>query len=257
MATFSYTYTLTNGTTADATQVQQNFTDVRNGVSDGTSDISCAALTAAGTATFNGNVTLGNASGDDITLTGSLASSIPIKTDSSYDIGTSSLRLRRLYADAVYGVVDGAAASAGDVGEIISASISSNTTANSTDTEGDVTGASLSLTAGHWLVFYALSFQVNQGNATGQSIYGRVRITDSSNTLVTGSTSFFGMVANQNFDIFHHVSRVTSLNISASATYKLRITVKSSTPTLVLLAADTGNFTGTDNEATFFAVRIR
>jgi len=93
----SYTYTLTNGTTADASQVQQNFTDILNGVSDGTKDLSISALTVAGTATLNGNVNLGNASGDDLTITASLASTIPIKTTASYDIGSSTLGLRALY----------------------------------------------------------------------------------------------------------------------------------------------------------------
>ncbi|MES3012638.1 MAG: hypothetical protein V4750_02775 [Pseudomonadota bacterium] len=93
----SFTYTLTNGTTADATQVQQNFTDILNGVTDGTKDLSINALTLAGALTANGNVTLGNASGDDITVTGSLASTIPIKTTNSYDIGSSTLGLRAAY----------------------------------------------------------------------------------------------------------------------------------------------------------------
>ena len=93
----SVTYTLTNGTTADATQVQQNFTDLVNAMSDGTKDFSINALTAAGTATFNGNVTLGNASGDDVTFTGSLASTIPIKTNNSFNIGSATLGLAGLY----------------------------------------------------------------------------------------------------------------------------------------------------------------
>lgn len=54
-------------------------------------------MTCAGAATLNGNVTLGNASGDDITFTGSLASSIQIKTDATYDIGTSTLGLNKVY----------------------------------------------------------------------------------------------------------------------------------------------------------------
>ena len=93
----SVTYTLTNGTTADATQVQQNFTDLVNAMSDGTKDFSINAITAAGTATFNGNVTLGNASGDDVTFTGSLASTIPIKTNNSFNIGSATLGLAGLY----------------------------------------------------------------------------------------------------------------------------------------------------------------
>lgn len=98
MASPSVTYTFTNSTTADATQVTQNFTDVINGITDGTKDLSISALTCAGNASFNGNVTLGNASGDDVTFTGSLASTIPIKTHNSYDIGSiTTLGLRAIY----------------------------------------------------------------------------------------------------------------------------------------------------------------
>lgn len=97
MAAPSYTYTLTNGSTADATQVQQNFTDILNGVADGTKDLSISALTCAGTVTLNGNVNIGNASSDDLTITASLASAVAIKTNNSYDIGSATLGLRKIY----------------------------------------------------------------------------------------------------------------------------------------------------------------
>ena len=100
MAYTSVTYTFTNATVADATQVNQNFTDLINGLSDGTKDISCNALTAAGAATLNGNVTLGNASGDDITFTGSLAATLPIKTTNTYDIGAATKGLAGIYLGA-------------------------------------------------------------------------------------------------------------------------------------------------------------
>lgn len=100
MASPSLTYTLTNGTTADASQVQQNFTDLLNGYTDGTKDLSISALTCAGTATLNGHVNLGNSSADDLTVTASLASTLPIKTTNSYDIGSSTLGLRALYLGA-------------------------------------------------------------------------------------------------------------------------------------------------------------
>src|SRR5687768_4250313 len=93
----SVTYTLTNGTTADASQVMQNFNDLINGVSDGTKDLSVNALTLAGALTANGHATLGNASADDLTVNASLASHLPIKTTNSYDIGSSTIGLRALY----------------------------------------------------------------------------------------------------------------------------------------------------------------
>ena len=97
MAAPSVTYTFSNSTTADATQVNQNFTDIINGLSDGTKDLSINALTLAGNLSVSGNTTIGNASGDDLTVTASLASSIPITTTNSYDIGSSTLGLRALY----------------------------------------------------------------------------------------------------------------------------------------------------------------
>ena len=97
MAAIATTYTFTNGTTSDATQVNQNFTDIINGLSDGTKDISVSAGTFAGNVSISGNTTIGNASGDDLTVTASLASSIPIKTTNTYDIGSSTLGLRALY----------------------------------------------------------------------------------------------------------------------------------------------------------------
>lgn len=147
MASPSYTYVLTNATTADASQVMQDFNDILNGVTDGSKDLSISALTVAGTGTFNGNVTLGNATADDITITGSIAATIPIKTDNSFDIGTSSLRMRRLYCTSVYGVPTSTAIAAGDLGEVL-------TSANGTFTgtaAGNVT--TLSITAGRWRVW--------------------------------------------------------------------------------------------------------
>lgn len=101
MANISVTYTFSNGTTADATQVNQDFTDIISGTSDGTKDFSISALTAAGNVSFTGSsITLGNATGDDLTITASLASTINIKTTNSYNIGSSTLGLASIYLGA-------------------------------------------------------------------------------------------------------------------------------------------------------------
>jgi hypothetical protein len=97
MAAPSVTYTFTNGTTIDATQVNTNFTDLISGMSDGTKDFTINALTANGSATFNGAMTFGNASGDDLVFTGSVASTIPIKANTTYDFGSSTLGLLSVY----------------------------------------------------------------------------------------------------------------------------------------------------------------
>lgn len=97
MASPSVTNTFTNGTSADATQVNTNFTDIINGITDGTKDLSISALTCAGAATLNGNVTLGNGSVDDITITGSIAASVAMKTTFSNDFGSSTVGLKSIY----------------------------------------------------------------------------------------------------------------------------------------------------------------
>lgn len=97
MANISVSNTFANSTTADATQVNQNFTDIINGTSDGTKDFSISALTVGGTLTANGNVSLGNASSDDLSITASLASSLAIKTTATYNVGSSTLGLLSIY----------------------------------------------------------------------------------------------------------------------------------------------------------------
>lgn len=99
MAAPSVTYTFTNDTAADATEVNQNFTDIINGITDGTKDITVNLLQANGAATFNGNVTLGNATGDDITFTGRVASDIDPKTAATSTLGDATQTWQALYLD--------------------------------------------------------------------------------------------------------------------------------------------------------------
>lgn len=97
MAGPSVTYTFSNNTTADANQVNQNFQDLIDGATDGSKDYIINALTCNGAVALNGNVALGNGTPDDITINGSLSSSIPVKTTFSYDIGTSTIGIKSIY----------------------------------------------------------------------------------------------------------------------------------------------------------------
>jgi hypothetical protein len=81
MANPSVTYTFTNGTVADASQVNQNFTDLINGLTDGSKSLNVDAITAAGTATFNGDTVIGNASGDAATVNATMTFAATPKTD--------------------------------------------------------------------------------------------------------------------------------------------------------------------------------
>ena len=97
MANPAVTYTFTNGTTADASQVNQNFTDLINSLTDGTKSLSISALTAASTLTANGNVVLGASSSNTLTFNGSIASAVPLSANTSWDIGSSTLGLQSVY----------------------------------------------------------------------------------------------------------------------------------------------------------------
>jgi hypothetical protein len=98
MAAVSVTYSFSNATVASATEVNQNFTDLINGISDGTKDLSISALTVAGNFTANGTTnTIGNASADDLIITASLASSIAVKTTATYGIGDATHGLTGIY----------------------------------------------------------------------------------------------------------------------------------------------------------------
>ena len=99
MASPAVTYTFTNSTTADATQVNQNFSDLIAGMTDGSKSFSIDALTVSGACLLNGTVGLGNATADDITFTGYVASAITPKTDDTYDLGTAALAWQDLYLD--------------------------------------------------------------------------------------------------------------------------------------------------------------
>jgi hypothetical protein len=98
MANITVTHTFTNGTTADGTEVNTNFTDIINGTSDGTKDFSISALTVAGVAAFNANVTLGNATSDTITPTGRFAGDLDPSADNARDVGATALRFKAIHS---------------------------------------------------------------------------------------------------------------------------------------------------------------
>src|SRR3990167_1456798 len=96
----SVTYTFSNGATVVHSEHNQNFTDIINGLTDGTKDLTMFAGTFQSNLTVNGNSTLGSASNDDLTVNASLASTIPIKTNNTYDIGAATLAFAGIYLGA-------------------------------------------------------------------------------------------------------------------------------------------------------------
>lgn len=100
MAAPSLTYTLTNGTTADASAVMQNFNDLLLGYTDGTRDLVFNNLTA------NGSVILGATSVDVVTVPGTIGSDL-LPTDVTYDLGSTTKNFVELHLN--NGATDGGA----------------------------------------------------------------------------------------------------------------------------------------------------
>lgn len=99
MAFVTVTYTFTNSTTADATQVNTNFQDLVDATSDGSIDFSVASVTCT-SFSCTGNTTIGNATADDLTVTARLASDFVPKTTNTYSLGSSTLGYTGIYLGA-------------------------------------------------------------------------------------------------------------------------------------------------------------
>lgn len=90
MAAPTIRHTFVDATTCDATQIMNNYNSIIEALSDGRKDLTVSAFTSESTSTFNGNITLGNASADTVTINAKLNTSISIKTNGTYDLGSSS-----------------------------------------------------------------------------------------------------------------------------------------------------------------------
>lgn len=61
--------------------------------------LNASNLTVSAATSLEGAVTLGDAAADDIVVTGSLASSIALKADGQYNLGTNATRMAHVYSD--------------------------------------------------------------------------------------------------------------------------------------------------------------
>lgn len=142
-------------------------------------------------------------------------------------------------ASGLKGKTNGVAATTGCVGETISASLTTDTTVSST-TFVSVTGASLALTAGSWLVFF------NGKMTMGGAGAGIVQ-------MFTGSTFTAGnAVFGPNAAETATMSFVVPLNISTTTTYVLKIAVAGGPLTFSCSDGSVAN----DGKNQFYAVRI-
>jgi hypothetical protein len=177
MALPTVTFTFTNGTVADADSVNTNFADLIAAMTDASKDFSISALTVAGTATLNGNVVVGNASSDDLSITASLASSIPVKTTNTYDIGSALLGLAGVY----FGTADS------DTARVVCAALAASVTYTMPDAGAS---ANFVMSQGTATVAGNKTFSGTTTFSGAMAAAGKVNFTQSTDTIVTGDIDY-------------------------------------------------------------------
>jgi hypothetical protein len=86
MANPSVTYTFAGGYAISSGEMNTNFADLIAALTDGTKDISVAAVTANGTLTGNGNTVLGNSISNTLTIKAQIRSGLAICNNSYYTV---------------------------------------------------------------------------------------------------------------------------------------------------------------------------
>lgn len=176
----------------DGTNVIQmfDFVDINGGTIDGTAigGSSAAAgafttLNASGATTLDGNVTLGNASGDTVTVTGTIASNL-LFTDNTYDIGASgATRPRNLY-------LAGAATIGGNLSVGGTLTLTGGLTLNGNVTVGDSASDTLTInsTITSNLIFTDNTYDIGASGATRpRNLFLAGNATIGGNETLTGS----------------------------------------------------------------------
>lgn len=161
------------------------------------------------------------------------------------------------------GRTNGIAVPANIIGETVAATFTTQTVQATINVELDITGATLALGVGQWMVFYDSLVTVNNGLTAGNSA-GRVRMTDTSNNAITISTTLFqatNVIASGS--VYQNVTKSFPLTVTSAQTYKLRWTgdrapgAGASQADIIFRGGlDVGAFSGIANMAQFFAVRI-
>lgn len=87
MATVSVTYTFQNGTVADAPQVNQNFSDLVNALTDGSKDLNVNNITTQGNLTVEGTLSYSSIGGTQYVVAGSQDTEVWDTDDCAVQIG--------------------------------------------------------------------------------------------------------------------------------------------------------------------------
>ena len=216
-------------------------------------------LIVEGTTKLNGGTTIGNATGDDLTVTARVASSFVPKTDGVHTLGTTSLRWEGLFADSVTAgnaalsgtldvtgdtTVDGATTLNGNVilgnANTDAVTINGTTEINGTTTIDGVT----TITGGA-----SVNGNTTIGSANNDTLTVQATSTFNSNSTFHGEVGFYGNTDFQSdVNIEGGLSIGDGFNLSATKGIYDDILVKDHT-VLGSAAADTVHFKATVNSA--------
>lgn len=157
------------------------------------------------------------------------------------------------------GDISGVAVPAGYIGEEIKTIVVSDTISVTADTEIDVTGSSITLTPGVWDLSYAAFAEINRPSGT-IPVYGRVRVTDSSNVVESDTASAIGTQAPSGASLcWGTLNAAKRIVLSSSKTFKLRLTCSqtAASGTLTIYAGNgSGAITGNEGSTYIRAVRV-
>jgi len=147
---------------------------------------------------------------------------------------------------------------AGEIGEYVEASCTSTTSAETADTYTDVTGMSITLSPGIWLIGYDVAVGLEWVAGTSVFVIGTAAITDSSNTVIDATVAYSQIKASSSDDnIWAAVSRKTRIVVATETTYKLRCRIRDTNGryTIAPSSVVTG-LTNPDNSSNIWALRI-
>ena len=159
---------------------------------------------------------------------------------------------------AAQGRTDGVAVPAGYVGERISSSTISQTSTVSANTFIDVTGASLPLTKGNWLVHFTGQMRMRNLSGSIRDLAGKLSLTDSANNQISGGTvSLTNSVWPVNTDTTTNQSFTLNLNITVDTTYKLILQCNESSGNgTFVINTGAQSFDAFDCIPLFYAIRL-
>jgi len=160
----------------------------------------------------------------------------------------------------IQGRTNGSSIPAGYIGETITATCSAITATTTLNVDVDVTGMSIVVPVGIWLLYYNVAVELYNASGGTTALRGRVRVTDGSNNAVanTEAACQFDNAPNA-ADITNTAARITVVRPTATTTYKVRVangTGTAGTSVSVVGSSLWGGLTDPDNQSVISAIRI-